>query len=185
MASSDIDMVSNALVLLGHTSISAFSEAADVTNLYPSIYEAVLSEHNWSFALKEQPLSRLAEELDPEVGFRFAFQAPPDMIRVWKVIPFSDYKPVGSLIYSNQTALLARYIFRVPEVNLPPHFVLMLQYKLASDFAVSVTEDPTKEAAFQRKYIDQLIRAKNIDAQGRTQEAIFDSPFIRAHDGGG
>ena len=56
----------------------------------------------------------------------------------------TDYILIGNLLYSNQTELLATYIFNVDEVNLPPHFVKSLEYALASDFAISVTEDTKK-----------------------------------------
>lgn len=179
---SDIDIASNALLLIGDEPISAFTEAGAgataAANLYANSYEQLLSEHPWSFAFKEQNLSRLSQVPDAKTNYKYAFQLPADLIRLWAIIPHSDYIIIGSLLYSNSTELLARYIFKPAESGLPPHFVEALQYKLASDFAISVTEDRVKAEYYTAKADRAMSKAKSVDSQGRPQQAIIDSPFI-------
>ena len=73
---SDIDMSSNALLLIGDNAISSFTEpgfgAKVASNLYPDTYAAILASHPWSFALKEQELNKLAQEPDDLTNFQFA-----------------------------------------------------------------------------------------------------------------
>ncbi len=178
---SDIDIASNALLLIGDNPISSFTEsgagAKAAANLYASTYEQYLSEHPWSFAFKEQKLNQLSQTPDDLTNFNFAYQKPTDLIRLWALFPHSNYVPVGNLFYSNQNELLARYIFKVDEVNLPPHFVKALEYKLAADFAISVTEDRGKAEYYAALAQQFIAKAKNVDSQGRPQEPIISSPF--------
>ena len=185
---SAVEMASNALLLIGDDPISAFTEpgagAQAASNLYESVYTQFLSEHPWSFAFKEQFLNRLSQMPDSITNYKYAYQVPTDVIRLWAVLDHSDYVIVGNLLYSNQSQLFARYVYRVEETRLPPHAVQAIQYKLASDFAIAVTEDANKNALYERKYTSSLARARNIDSQSRPQTPIIDSPFVDARMGG-
>ena len=178
---SDIDIASNALLLIGDNPISSFTEpgagATAAANLYADTYTRLLSMHPWTFALKEQELSKLSQVPDPLTNFNSAFQIPSDHIRTWAILPHSNYIVVGDLIYSNQNKLLMRYVFKVAESELPPHFTKSLEYSLAADFAQLVTESTTKSQFFEAKFKDQLASAMAIDSQGHPQQPIIDSPF--------
>jgi hypothetical protein len=186
---SNIDIASNALLLVGDEPISSFTEpgagAKVAANLYQATKEMVLSYHPWSFALKEQALSRLAAAPDARTNFKYAFQMPTDSIRIWEVMRHSYYEVVGSLIYSNEESLFARYVYDVPESLIPAPVVKALEYQLASEFAISVTEDENKAQLYERKARDQLAKASNIDSQSHPQKQIVDSPFVAARFGGG
>ena len=75
---SDIDIASNALILIGDNPISSFTEpgagATAAANLYPVTYEQLLSEHPWTFALKEQKLNQLSQQPDALTNWRYAYQ---------------------------------------------------------------------------------------------------------------
>lgn len=180
---SDVSMCSNALLLIGDEAISSFSDtghgATVADALYPDVYRQVLSEHPWSFAFKEQDLSRLAQAPDSSTGYSYQFQLPADCIRVWATFPHGDYVIVGDKLYSNQPDLFCRYVYEVAESQLPPFVIKAIEYKLASEFAVPVTEDTVKANFYEQKYVFQLAKAKNIDAQSRPATPIIDSPFLR------
>lgn len=181
-----IDMASNALILLGDNPISdllgtegsAGSQAA--ANLYEETYKAVLSTYPWSFALKEQYLSRLSQTPEDITNYAYAFQIPADCIRIWKIMSWNRYTIVGPYIYSNERELLARYIYNVDETVLPAHVVKAIEYKLAAEFAVPVTEDTQKAQFYEQKYLFQIAQAQTIDSQNQPQKPISDSPFIHA-----
>lgn len=185
---SSIDIASNALLLIGDNPISSFDDpgagAQAAANLYPETKKRLLSAHPWSFATKQQRLNRLSQVPDDLTGFNNAFQLPTDLIRIWNIQQHSDYILVGNLLYSNQTEILATYIFDVDEVNLQPHFVKHLEYALAADFAISVTEDLNKAQYYEQKSIVAGSQAMAIDAQNRPQSGIIDSPLIDARGSG-
>lgn len=174
-----ISMASNALVLIGDDPISALSESIAAANLYDETYEFVLSQHPWSFALKEAKFSRLSQEPDRETGFRYAFQRPPDMIRLWATFPDKDYRMVGKFIYANFAEFFGQYVFRVEETALPAHVVRCIEYKLASDFAISVAEDNERMRIFEMKYEDALGEAMAIDGQQQPYPGIRGNPIRR------
>ena len=185
---SDIDIASNALILVGDNPISSFTEpgfgATAAANLYTNTYAATIAEHPWTFALKEQKLSRLSQVPDKETNYSYAFQVPVDMVRVWAVMPHSNYTIVGDLLYSNQTELLMRYNQKPPESVLPPHFIKALEYRLAADFSISVTEDTGKHGLFNKKYLIAMSLARSVDSQNKLPVAIVDSPFVDVRRGG-
>lgn len=185
---SSIDIASNALLLIGDNPISSFTEAGAgataAANLYDQTYQSVLSEHPWSFALKEQKLSKLSQSPDDLTNFDNAFQLPVDMVRLWAIFPFTNYVLVNDILYTNENDLLARYIYKVDETQLPPHVVKALEYKLAADFSISVTEDLKKHELFEQKYRAMVAMARAIDSQQRPQESIIDSPFVDVRTGG-
>lgn len=184
----DIQIASNALLLIGDDPINSFTEPGAGATVAAAIYydtkRMMLSEHPWTFALKEQYLNRLTQQPDDETNYNYAFQLPGELIRILAIFPYSSYTIVGSLLYSNETVLLARYIYDVDETELPPHFIKALEYKLAADFAISVTENTAKSEFYEKKYMVQLGSARTIDSQNKPQVPIIDSPFVDVRFGG-
>jgi len=185
---SDIDIASNALLLVGDNPINSFTEpgagAQVAANIYPETKKKLLSTHPWSFALKQQRLNRLSQTPDDLTNYRYAFQLPTDLIRLWNVQCHGNYILIGDLLYSNDIKLLATYVYDVDEVALPPHFVKALEYSLASDFAIAVTEDNTRAALYEQKANTLASEAMAIDSQSRPQVGIVDSPIIDVRFGG-
>jgi len=181
---SSIDICSNALMLIGDNPISSFQDAGAGAQVAAALYqvtkEELLAEHPWSFALKQQRLNRLSQIPDKLTNYQYAFQLPTDLIRVWNVQDHTDYILIDGLLYSNQTTLLCTYIYNVADTSLPPHVVKALQYKLAEDFAMSVTEDQQKSQLMAVKASTQTAKAMGIDSQGRPQMGIIDSPLVDA-----
>lgn len=181
---SSIDIASNALILVGDEPISSFDDpgggATAAANLYQTTKRRLLSEHPWSFALKQQRLNKLSQVPDILTNFNNAFQLPTDLIRLWNIQSHSDYILIGNLLYTNQTEVLATYVFNVDEVNLPPHFTDALENTLASKFAISVTEDNAMAQLYRQIGMDLTNQAMAIDSQGRPQSGFVDSPLIDA-----
>lgn len=180
----NIQIASNALVLVGDNAITSFDDpgagAEVATAIYSETYRELLAEHPWTFALKEQLLNQLSQTPDDLTGFDKAYQIPGEVIRLWAIFPQSQYTIVGNLIYSNENELLARYTYKVAETSLPPHFVKVLEYKLASDFAVSVTDSASKAELYEVKHRKMLAMARTIDSQSKPQTPIVDSPFVNS-----
>jgi hypothetical protein len=174
---SAIDMASNALILIGDDPINALSENTAASNLYNDTYQLVLSQHPWTFALKEQFLSKLTQAPDRETGYSTAFRRPTDLIRLWALLNVRDYKIVGENIYANSNTAFARYVHKVDESYLPSQVVKTIEYKLASELSISVAEDEQKAQIFEQKYIAQLGQAMAADAQQQPQDAIRSNPI--------
>lgn len=185
---SKIDICSNALQLIGDEPINSFDEPGAGPKVADALYlttkETLLSSHPWSFALKQQLLNRLSQIPDKKTGFSYAFQLPSDLIRIWNIQDHSDYILINGLLYSNRKELLCTYIYDVAESALPPQFTKALEYALASDFAIAITENQSMAGLYEQKAVMKLSQAKTIDSQGRPQQAFIDSPLIHARQGG-
>lgn len=177
---SKVDIVSNALLLVGHPAISSFDPdqgagAAVGDALYDSTLNYMLSTTYWRFSVKQQRLNRLSAT--PTQGWQYAFQLPSDMITLHRVYPRSNYQIFGNKLYSNHTDLYADYIYAPEATELPGYFVHILQYKLAADLAISITNDTQKNQLYSMKYASEVKVAMAADAKSHPPEAIRDQPF--------
>jgi len=176
---SKIQISSNAMVLIGANPISSFTEGTEgrvATALYESTYTAILSSFRWRFASKQALLSRLAET--PLNSYQYQYQLPTNLLVVIKIEnEVSDYEIYGDKLYSNLPSVSIDYIYRVDETLLPSYFVKALEFLLAAQFAVPVTDNSQIATLYQSLYEGQLARAKNIDSTQRPQSAIADSPL--------
>lgn len=177
---SSISLSSNALILLGGNSISSFddgsSEATIAANLYETTYLGLLTEHRWRFATKKASLAKLAAA--PSNGYANAFQIPSDCIYFIKTEVAQDYEIYGTELHSNHNTVEADYIYRVDEDKLPPYFSSMIEFFLASKFAVPLTGDLNKADFYLKAYNNQLKKAKHADSTQRPVDTFRHNPYV-------
>jgi hypothetical protein len=178
--SSKVDIVSNALLLVGHTAISSFDadQGAGATvgsALYDTTLEYLLSTTYWRFTVKQQQLSRLSAK--PLKNWQYAYQLPTDLITLHRVTPRTNYQIFEDKLYCNVTELFADYTYKPAAEDLPQYFVQAFQYKLAADFAISITNDTQKNGLYEQKFDRELKIAMAADAKSHPPEPIVDQPF--------
>ena len=183
---SDIDNASNALQMIGAGSISSFDDpgagAAVAKALYEPLLTAMLTDTYWRFAMKKQSLNRLSQT--PNNEFKYAYQIPTDSLKVERVYPRIFYKIYRDLIYTDASTIDIDYVYR-PETSLiPSYFTLAFTYKLASEFALSVTDDVAKNGLYEQKFREAQGKAFTADAQQNPQTPIQDHPFTDVRNGG-
>lgn len=184
---SKIDIISNALLLIGHGSISSLDpdQGAGATvgsALYDTTVEYMLSTTYWRFSMKQQSLNRLTAV--PLNNWQYAFQLPTDMITLYRVDPRANYQLFEDNLFTNVDTLSADYSFRVADTALPIYFVMALQYKLAADFAIAITNDTQKNQLYEAKYREELMVAMGADAKNHPAVVIVDQPFTDVRVGG-
>ena len=176
----DISMSSNALLLIGHETINSFTDAGagarSASNLYATVYEDALTGYPWRFAMGKVALSKLTA--DPLNEWSNAFQLPGDLLLVYRTYPRSTFEIYEDKLYSDQETIEIDYWFKPAETTLPPYFVKYMQYALAAEFAISVTDNRTLAELFDAKASQQKLIAMNRDSQGRTNNAIESAPFL-------
>ena len=176
----DISMSSNALLLIGHSTINSFTDAGAgaraASNLYDTVYEDAITSYPWRFAMGKVALSKLVDS--PLNEWTNAFQLPGDLLLTYRTYPRSVFEIYEDKLYSDQDSIEIDYWFKPSEASLPPYFVKYMQYLLAAEFAISVTDNRTLADTFNTKSAQQALIAMNRDSQGRTNHAIESSPFI-------
>lgn len=178
---SDIDIASNALISIGHTPINSFEDAGAGARVASALYEprllALLTDGTyWNFARKTRSLNRLSAE--PINDWQFAFQLPTDMLAMERTYPRTDYQIFEEKLYSNNSEMMIDYIFRPSTPDMPAYFTLLLEYKMAADFAIPVTNDTQKAQIFAQAFDRQRGVAMATDAKNSPPVSIVDSPFV-------
>jgi len=180
---SPISLVSNALNLLGADRIASFeddSTEAEITKeLFWTTYRAMLTETRWRFATKVYKLNRLYESPDEALGYMYQYQLPNDYLMLVNA-GTKDYTIQGDRVLSNAKEMTITYIYEPPVALLPAYFIKALEYNLAFNFAIPITDDRTKMNDFATLYGVQLKKAKFADASSNPTISIESSPYIIA-----
>jgi hypothetical protein len=181
MSFSKVQLSSNALILLGDSPISSFTEegagAVTASNLYESSYLSILSSHRWNFATKKATLAKLTAL--PKNEYKYQFQMPTDIVMLITTYPTSTYRILGDKLYSNSNAVEIDYIYKITEDKFPAYFVKAFEFYLASQFAIPITEDLNKADIMQRFYERESRKARYADSQSQPAVPIQDDPYIR------
>ena len=183
MATTKIDICSTALVMIGANTITSFSDDSTEANVCNTVYEDILksalTRHRWRFATEQQQLSLLTAA--PTGRYAYAYQLPtsPELLQLITltvndfVIPYERYGDKVYLDnYGSTSTVICDYIFRQDEGEFPPHFILALQYQLASLFAGSIARDSGMIKQFADMAERQYLVAKNIDSAERTTKTL-------------
>lgn len=178
---SDVSMCNNALLLIGHSGISALSENVHAEAFYLTTYQDVLTQHRWNFATLKAQLAQLVGE--PLFEYKYKYQLPAGLLIIDRTYPSSNYKIYQDELHSNLNQVQIEYRYQVGEGYLPPYFVVLMEYCLAAKFAVPVTESETKADLYRKFYNDQLVRAKFLDAQSVPQDPVSHNPFLDVRGG--
>jgi len=165
---SSIDIASKALLLIGESPISSFADDTTAgliaSNLYQASYESLLTLHPWRFASNKKTLSRLTAP--PINQWKYGFQLPADFLVAQHVDANNDnYQIYGDKLFSNNTSIILDYTYKPDESFLPAYFTELLELRLASVFAIPITESSTKGEYYATLAENQLKRAKTVDSQ--------------------
>lgn len=184
--SSKIDIISQALLLLGHDTINSLSDPGRVVRVAVSLYDDVkqdeLTSSNWSFARFKVQLAQLTTA--PPDEFTYAYQLPSDCLKVLFIKPRSRYKVYQDQIYTNSNGpLYIDYIANVGEDRFTASFTRMLALSLAANYAIPIRDGFTTSQLLEQRYSAARARATQADSSQQTQDIIVSNPFIAARNG--
>lgn len=165
--------------------------ARSINAVWNSVRDTALRLHTWNFAGARKQLTPLAGA--PAHGFSYAFQLPPDFIRLdlEKLRPLSvrrDFQLEGTRnILANELGPIdLAYIRRVEEEgDWDPLFVEAFASRLAWQIAIKVTGDKQIQRGAWQEYVAALREAKAVDGRENPSEPPVDSSWVTARDDGG
>lgn len=176
---SDIALASNAMLLLGGSTIASFTEesaeAQIAANLFEHSYRLLLATHRWRFAVKQERLARLTQT--PEKIFNYMFQLPTDIIYLIRTIDSQRYEIYGDKLYSNSTDVTIEYVYNIESDKIPSHFAKAVEFYLASQFAIPLTGDTEKASYYTQQYEKALVKAKFIDSSARPNQTFVNNRY--------
>jgi len=175
----DVSMSSNALLRIGDNAINSFSDsgagAKIASNIFDTVYENELTVHPWRFAIGKVALSQLVDT--PLNEWEYAYQLPGDLLAVIQVYPRTEFEIYEDKLYSNMNTTEIDYQFKPNETSLPPYFVKLMELRLASEFAVSVSHNRSLAETYKIMADEQFLIATHTDSIQRPNVAISSSPF--------
>jgi len=195
----DLSICSDALILLGASPISSFTEGSDAAQacdrLYPDLRDTMLSTYVWSWTLKKSQIARLST--NPINEWEYAYQLPGDMLSgVLAVFETSGtnersrrygWEVYGDQLYTNMETAFIDYQATISETKMPNYFVRLLRTALAGELAIVVTDQAAKADYFRAQAFGSpgengrggLMReAMNIDARGQSTQIVEDYSLI-------
>jgi len=183
---SKIDIISQALILLGHDAINSLTDPGRVVRVAASLYDQVkeeeLTSSNWSFARFKVQLAQLTTA--PIDEFTYAYQLPPDHLKTLFIKPRVRFKKYQDKIYTNANGpIYLDYIANVSESRFDPSFTRMLSLSLAANYAIPIREGFTTSQLLEQRYMKARNRATQADSSQQTQDRIVSNPFIAARYG--
>jgi hypothetical protein len=184
---------------LGAAPISSFTEGSDAAQacdrLYPDLRDTLLSSYLWSWSVQKEQLARLAAA--PVDEWKYAYQMPGDMLS--GVIALFQSSGVGQLpvrygweiyqdqVYTNFEEVYIDYQATVDESKMPPYFIDLLTYALASKLSFVITDQISKADYFRAEAYGtpadsgrggKMRAAMNIDGRGKPPQVIEDYSLI-------
>lgn len=167
MAASDLEIINQALVMLGANPIASLDEgtkqATAAAVFYPLSRDEVLRAHPWNFAIKRVHLSPLTTP--PAYGYSAAFQLPSDWLRTLEVSA-DEFNHEGGQILCNASGIDLRYVFRNTAVTTYDSLcVAAISCNLSAKLAVPITGSTSLQQTMWQMYTAQLAQARAIDAQ--------------------
>ena len=177
--SSGTIIINQALRAIGGDRITSRTDGSVNANIADDIYDEVrdrlLRSHPWNFATKRQQLSRSATA--PAFEFDYAYPLPSDWIRTISV--HDNDSGYGTLLYreelvASQRCIVAssdsiylRYVYQITDANLmAADFRAALASALARDMAIPVASSNTLREEMAAQHLQDILKAKNSDAQG-------------------
>lgn len=164
MASGDtkLSICSDALIMLGASPLSSFSDGTDeaqvADRLYDDVRDTLLMQYPYSWTLKKVQLAQLLDT--PINEWKYKYQLPGDSLGLPKaVFPTSavsersvrDYEIYAGGLYTNLETVYIDYQYRPEPVDFPPYFVRLLKTALAAEFAEPITDQLTKADYYHNK----------------------------------
>ena len=197
-----LDLVNEALALIGEVVINSFEDGTDVAATAARIastrIRGLIGLHPWRFSLRKVQLVPLVQP--PVNEWRKAFALPQDMLNMREAFaagtvdaPRLDrWEIFGQRLLANADAVWVDYQREVPVAEWPPVFRMLVRTTLAADLAIPVAGSPSARAEMLREAfggpmeLNQgglLAQARRVDSQQQPPQRINDFPLLDARFG--
>jgi hypothetical protein len=201
MASGDtkLSICSDALIMLGASPLSSFSEGTDAAQicdrLYDDLKDSIIASYTWSWSFKKVQLARLTST--PVTEWKYEYALPGDALAGVRAVFNSDspgvrpitqgWEVMDSKLQTSEENVWVDYQYSPSEAVLPTYFVQLMKYAMAAEIAEMVTDQLTKADYFERKAFGApsdnrrggyMRVAMNIDGASKSIEKIEDYSLI-------
>lgn len=186
MATSKVQVCSNALLLLGQNTIASFSENSDraviASNLWDNSRQAVIRSHPWNCCISRVALA--PDSATPAFDWTYQFTLPGDCLRVLSVGQDGEtpeYKLEGRKLLIDDNPAYLRYLADNEDVaSWDSQLVEVMTRYMAFSMAYALTKSTSLRDSMYQEFTRLLKQAKAIDGQEDTPDEVGDYPFLAA-----
>lgn len=161
---SEVEICSNALRMLGANPIIALTDASTEARLCNGLYagtrDDLIAQHPWNFCKRRVALAQLVDV--PAFEYAVQYELPADCIGILKTWPeYVQYKIEGRRILSHSGGMKLLYKARIEDPDLfPVYFVTVLEYYLAARLAYPLIRSMQIERMRYEEYLMKLQSAR-------------------------
>lgn len=183
MALTKVQIISNAISLLGHAPIASLIDGDQMVvaaeQAFDMLYPAVLAQNNWRFATQIQQLSMSIEVPPKPWGAIYLLPAGwLKTIRVYPNIYVWDIYENSKIYAAYNGEFWMEYVFSPDISKLPAHFVQYFVYEIAAYLALSSAERPDYYAPLEAKRVSAYAMCAAVEAQNRPQFTQYTFPVL-------
>tara|TARA_A100001011_G_scaffold198521_1_gene206793 strand:- start:302 stop:916 length:615 start_codon:yes stop_codon:yes gene_type:complete len=191
----DVSICSEALLLLGQTSITSFDDgtagSGAASTIYPKVKSSTLGMYPWTFTLSKVQLAQLSDA--PTNVWKYAYSLPAQMVtgvprRVYAsanvgIDVIKEYEIQGNQLLTNNATIYVDFQKTVAEQSMPEYFVKLLTYQMAWHLAIPITDQPSNAEFWRNIALGPVIEsgrggyfrtAASIDSAGQSTTIIGD-----------
>ncbi len=185
MSAAAVDIVNDALVIVGASTITSLSdtskEAVVMNSIYTKVRDQLLSSHPWNFAMDR--LADVAADSNLPAGnwgWGYAFTLPANVLRVWEIDDEEESWVVESgILLANYAPISYRFIKKQTDTTkYSPYFERAFAYALALRSGFSLTQSATLIESLQKMAASSLAEARSYDAQENSLQQVEASDFL-------
>ena len=187
MALTRVQIISQALTLLGKAPIMNLTNQSDIVTAADAAFDmlltAQLSTGFWRFATT---IIELQQSVNTPIGgyWLYSYPLPADYLKLVHLWPqtydFEIYQ--NGQIYSNfnnaNQPFFLEYVFAPLVQNLPPYFVKYFIYELGAYLALANAQRPDYFQVLDAKKGIELAIAQAADCQNRPQTPLQSAPML-------
>ena len=181
---SKLEIINKALGMLGANQVKDIEdhtlEAEAARKMYRPALDSVLSQTDWTFAIKRELLP-LVEDKQPAWGKGNYFLLPDDMLKIVDVMNRHEFwRREGNYIFSPASEFGLVYVARcVDPTFYPSYFIDALAAKLAVEMCYLLTNSTEKTMGLIEIYEGQYLpNAKTMNAREKSSPCVEDSHWV-------
>lgn len=186
MYTSEVEICSMALMLLGDNPISSLDELNDrartCKRLWPMVLDDELAAHRWNCAKRRATLTR--KPGSPEFGWAYWFELPADpfCLRVLEMEdPSEEFEVEDRTLLCDNSSAKVRFLARVTAVGkYSPGLVSALTARMSAELAMPITKKEKVVAAAWAAYNGKILSALAADGQEGSPETLTDTTLVDA-----
>lgn len=185
-----VEIISAAFGDLGRDPISDIDPSSaepiviTASKKFDVLVKFTIQDFPWRFATLTRNLNKIAATPPVEI-FSDIFQLPADYLNLERTVPFIPYRMYEDKIYTNSNTFQIDYRsseFLNP-LKFPAFFDLYIEYRLAVDMAMPLTQQISIKKEWQQEAKQQLIFAKYQDSQQQPSNVIQSDAILTLHFG--